>query len=345
VVTVAFDATTAAAALQQVSLVDLTPYLAKPVSGGTPMPAIYTSQYTGTVSWSPAGGLFAAGTAYTATITMTPAAGYTFTGVAANSFDHDGASSVVYDADSNVVTIAFDAKDNFLISGPIELSLNLPAPAAGAYPETDLYVTYGTPFNGTVEWKKGDAPHVGAFAANTAYTAMVTLIPATGYTFDSGVGPVTHIKSDGIPEFAADGENLTVTINFKKTPATMIGYGIDLRPYTPKAGEKKVTDFVVPLLGYYGHIIWQNNAQNAPENETDSDPFQPGGIYMATISLIPFSGYVFDPDIYGDYRGPSSHTDSIRRPSDAILIDFNISHTGVLVIMLGFPKLPELPAP
>jgi len=59
-----------------------------PTAGGTPVTTITgTEQYSGTVAWAPAvTGTFAAGTAYTATITLTPKTGFTLTGVAANFF-------------------------------------------------------------------------------------------------------------------------------------------------------------------------------------------------------------------------------------------------------------------
>jgi hypothetical protein len=82
-----------------------------PVYGATPVTVITaTTQYTGTVSWSPAvSGTFAAGTAYTATITLTPKAGYTLTGVAPNFFKVAGATTVRNSANSGTVTAVFPA--------------------------------------------------------------------------------------------------------------------------------------------------------------------------------------------------------------------------------------------
>ena len=86
-----------------------------PVTGEKPVKAITEcEQYTGTVEWSPAVTsdnkyAFAASTVYTATITLTPKPGYKLTGVAANFFTVEGASSVSNDADSGVVTAMFPA--------------------------------------------------------------------------------------------------------------------------------------------------------------------------------------------------------------------------------------------
>ena len=82
-----------------------------PVTGQKPVKAITEcEQYTGTVEWSPeVSGTFAASTAYTATITLTPKPGYKLTGVAANFFTVAGAASVSNDAGSGVVTAVFPA--------------------------------------------------------------------------------------------------------------------------------------------------------------------------------------------------------------------------------------------
>jgi len=87
------------------------PGVTAPVFGGTPVTAITeTAQYTGTVSWNPTiSGTFAASTVYTATITLTAKAGFTLTGVAANSFTVAGATSTTNAVNSGVVTAVFPA--------------------------------------------------------------------------------------------------------------------------------------------------------------------------------------------------------------------------------------------
>jgi len=87
-----------------------------PVTGFEPVTSITsTTQYTGTVSWSPdpftlSGGKFAASTEYTATITLTPKTGYTLTGVGANSFTVAGTSIPATNAaNSGVITAVFPA--------------------------------------------------------------------------------------------------------------------------------------------------------------------------------------------------------------------------------------------
>ena len=80
----------------------------KPVAGETPATTVTeNNQYTGSIEWTPAHTQFVRNTEYTAKITLTPKAGYTLTGVLANSFTVAGASSVSNDADSGIVTAIF----------------------------------------------------------------------------------------------------------------------------------------------------------------------------------------------------------------------------------------------
>ncbi|MCL2190662.1 MAG: InlB B-repeat-containing protein [Treponema sp.] len=86
--------------------------VAVPATGATPVATIPgTAQFTGTVAWAPAvtGGVFAAATAYTATITLTAGEGFTLQGVPANFFTVAGATTVVNAANSGVVTATFPA--------------------------------------------------------------------------------------------------------------------------------------------------------------------------------------------------------------------------------------------
>jgi hypothetical protein len=66
-------------------------------------------QYTATLTWNGSPATFAASTIYTATITLTPKAGYTLTGVAKNFFTVWGATSTTNAANSGVVTAVFPA--------------------------------------------------------------------------------------------------------------------------------------------------------------------------------------------------------------------------------------------
>jgi len=80
-----------------------------PIIGGTPVTTITgTTQYTGTVMWTPNDSTFAFETVYTAIITLTAINGYTLQGVPENFFTVTGATTTNA-ADSGVVTAAFPA--------------------------------------------------------------------------------------------------------------------------------------------------------------------------------------------------------------------------------------------
>jgi hypothetical protein len=81
-----------------------------PARGETPVEALpETDEYTAAIEWSPADSVFQPDTVYTATITLTPKAGYTLTGVPENFFTIAGATTITNAADSGVVTAVFPA--------------------------------------------------------------------------------------------------------------------------------------------------------------------------------------------------------------------------------------------
>ncbi len=83
------------------------PGVTAPVALATPVTAITeTAQYTGTVTWDPADATFGYNNVYTATITLTPKTGYTFSGVPADFFTVTGATTT-NPADSGVITAVF----------------------------------------------------------------------------------------------------------------------------------------------------------------------------------------------------------------------------------------------
>jgi len=80
-----------------------------PIIGQVPKTTINpTPQYTGNVTWSPDDNPFMA-KQYTATIRLTPRAGFTLNGVDINSFKVIGANTVSIDANSNTITAVYTA--------------------------------------------------------------------------------------------------------------------------------------------------------------------------------------------------------------------------------------------
>ncbi|EHQ90653.1 cell wall-binding protein [Desulfosporosinus youngiae DSM 17734] len=79
--------------VSKVDALDLSGKLTAPLKNATPITTgIETAQYTGTVAWSGSPVTFLGGTAYTANVSLTAKPGYTFSGLAENSFTFTAAS-------------------------------------------------------------------------------------------------------------------------------------------------------------------------------------------------------------------------------------------------------------
>jgi hypothetical protein len=188
-----------------------------------------TTQYTGTIAWTNgegqtlAGGTaFASQTVYTATVTLAAKDGFTFEGVEANKFTHSGTGTATNPANSGVVTIVFPATGGTVDSPATVTALALTglfdAPvtgeaAAAAITETDQYT-------GTIAWSYGNSETLtgeAAFAANTVYTATVTLNAKSTWHF-TGVtaNSFTYGELTTVTNAANTG---TVTIVFPSTGA------------------------------------------------------------------------------------------------------------------------------
>jgi hypothetical protein len=177
-----------------------------PVAGAAPVTAVTeTEQYTGVVTWSPAvSSAFAAGTAYTATITLTAKAGYTFADVTANFFTVAGAASVANAAGSGVVTVVFPVTGALTITGPVTMAL-----AAGyAATSTGVYTISGTPIptvskesgNAAIVWN-GSAMKLEIAAGLAAGTYPVVLKASNGADPDATLTFTLTVTASGAEPF------------------------------------------------------------------------------------------------------------------------------------------------
>jgi hypothetical protein len=148
------------------------PGVTVPMRAGVPdLLVTETEQFTGTVAWSPSSNPYAASTVYTATITLTAKSGYTLTGVAANTFTVDGATTVSNPVDSGVVTAVFPATS----AAPLA-RVELGAAADYVILAETLISTTG------VTHVTGD---LGLSPAATSYITGFDLVGATGYATSS----------------------------------------------------------------------------------------------------------------------------------------------------------------
>lgn len=152
-----------------------------PVAGEKAIEEIDNEQYAGAIVWSPdlsEEKKFLPATTYTATITLTAKPGYMFEGVSANFFTVAGASSDSNAADSGVVTAKFPVTGTATVwrsSIP-----GIGEPTAGETPAYSVMETSN--FTGSISWSP--AISGGVFAANTIYTATITLQAKPGFTFN-----------------------------------------------------------------------------------------------------------------------------------------------------------------
>jgi len=150
-----------------------------PAVGGTPVTEITPStQYTGTVVWSPVHNIFQNSTVYFAIITLTPKNGYTLEGVTTDFFTVQGANRVTNDENSSEITAIFPRTAG-TVDNPAVIDLIAIegiTPKSGETPKTAINPT--SQFTGTVTWSPEDNP----FKANTIYTAIITLTPKAGFT-------------------------------------------------------------------------------------------------------------------------------------------------------------------
>jgi formylglycine-generating enzyme required for sulfatase activity len=176
------------------------PGVVAPVTGMPPVAAITaTDQYTGTVSWAPSVTTFLGAQPYTATIVLSAKAGFTFDGVAVNSFVVAGSSSAIYGVNPGVVIAQFPATAAAVVN--VGTILGIVAPVKGAAPVTTAIDN--SQYSGTIIWNPVNNP----FAAATVYTATILLSAKAGFTFEgiaanfftvAGATATTNLVNSGV---------------------------------------------------------------------------------------------------------------------------------------------------
>jgi hypothetical protein len=273
---------------------DLAYMVSRPVMGGTPVTYFATPQYTGTIKWSPDAGVFAAYTAYTATVALTAVYPYTLDGMAANSFTHEnkGAASVKYDAGNKTVTIVFEKTVPTQPVTDLDLAYKFPAPVKGGKPAAAFAAAQ---YTGSVVWTKtGETDEVsGVFEAGQPYTATVKLTPASGYYF--GTGTAANFVYTGAPKpevvtgkedeivfnirFPATTDETVTQVNKTNLTSTVI---------RPGRGETPVRHFSTDQ--YTGSVVWTKTGETAEV----SGVFEAGQSYTATVTLTAVYPYTLD---------------------------------------------------
>jgi formylglycine-generating enzyme required for sulfatase activity len=163
-----------------------------PIAGETPKTTVNpTAQYTGTVTWSPADNKFDSSKVYTATITLTPKAGFTFKGITVDFFTVAEATTVSNSANSGVVTAVFPTS---VIQTTVIGDYNIRGIGSYIYNGSARIVTV-TAMSGASEGAvtvKYNGSTIAPSAIGT-YTVTFDVAAATGWNAASGLSAGTLI--------------------------------------------------------------------------------------------------------------------------------------------------------
>gem|GEM_PF-5138711 len=281
----------------KVTLNNLSALITAPVKGQTPSTtAINTTQYTGTVSWSPADVSFTGGTAYTATVTLVAKQEYTFTGVAANSFSCTGATSVSNSANSGTVTVVFSATEAKVLNS---ITIN-DAPTKTTYSSGENFDASGLTL--TLHYDDGTTPEVTYSDATKA-----------NFSFNKA----SLITSDTAVQITYGGKNVSqnITVNRAKISALNLSALIT----APVRGQAPNTA-AIDTPQYTGTVTW---------NPVDAK-FADSTVYTATVTLTAKAEYTFTGVAANSftYTGSTSITNAAN--SGAVSIVFPATAAKVL---------------
>ena len=288
-----------------VTNLNLTNKLTAPVIGSTPEKSISDDQYTGTVTWSGNPSNFSGNTAYTATITLTAAEGYTFSGVAEMTFSYIGATSV----------------NNYAgIGNRLTVSITFPATAVKALQS----ITITTPPKRTA-YNYGETFDKTGMVVKAIYNDGTENPDFTDYKVDK---TDTLTLSDTTITLTANSTSITTTqlITIKKTPTMAdLSYGLTAVNYDGSTKPVSVTAGSGKTLGVI--TVKYNGDTTAPIN---------AGTYAITVDIAGNASYYVVTELYlGNYTINKVDYTGTKTVSASVLVSGQV---GAAV------KLPALPA-
>lgn len=254
-----------------------------PVTGGAPVSSISdTSEYISTVTWSPNDNPFKANTVYTATITVTPKAGYTLTGVPANFFTVAGATATNA-ANSGVITAVFPVTDEDIPAVTYTITLDpnggdaltpptLTTGADGKLSSLPTPSRSNYSFNGWFTAANGGtkADSDTTFTANTTIYAQWTYSGGSGGSGGGGNTPPSAPETTPVTGQVIDG----------KTGAVVQGL-------TAQARTAANGTAVVQVKAQEAIIFTQQNGTKNPLTDVSKLGFTPQTNNDAKISITP----------------------------------------------------------
>ncbi|MFP3090414.1 hypothetical protein LQZ21_08820 [Treponema sp. TIM-1] len=315
-------------------------YVPVPLAGEKPVRSIDNrGDLGGTVTWDVetapddfdpfTGNDFQLHSVYRAKIDLAVKDGYRFS--AARNFSYHDGTAAVPQGDgtaphSRSFEVLYRATRTPIIIGDPNLTPYVPKPLSGT---TAIMSFAASEYTGTITWKNTGTQEVltGSFQPNTAYTAEVTLYPASGYTV-TGLGQdfFVHTGAETISNPAASG---AVTLMFPPTGSfgsPMVVYDTILTGRLPKPVSGMTPVMGITGAQYSGSVTW------IPFDGV----FQESVSYRAVLVLNPASGYTFTG------IGPNAffHGDApeITNPADSgtVTITFPVTASSTYQVITSF---------
>ena len=277
-----------------VSDFNLSALVTPPTTDASPQITLASAQYTGTITWlnydgTPFTGVsFYADRVFQARVSLVARAGYTFNGVPANSFVHEGMSSIVNNqANHWVVTIVFPATEIRQVNA-LNLGFIVNPPARGVPVQNSVIHSQ---FTGTIDWFYNSSQQfLGThFAPETVYTAIVTLTAVDGFCLNAvPVNGFTHPGATSISNAQGSG---VVTIIFPETLDAFTDAVVtmtDLTALLPAPVADIVrSSAIIPHFQISGSVQWELENGAVPTGST----FTGGAAYRAIVTLDAEYGY------------------------------------------------------
>jgi hypothetical protein len=259
-----------------------------------------SAQYSGAIEWEDgdgepvvAGSFAGEAVVYRATVNLSAKTGFTFVGIAADSFAWSGygPEQIRNPANSGRVTITFPATAAANEDTPVNifsLDNRFALPVTGGVPLSDFAET--SQYTGTLRWFNGeDIPVSGTFAASVAYKAKIAPTTKAGYTL-AGIASNAFVHT-GASSVTWDAGTGTVSIVFPGTAEDAVlvnNLFLEDKVIPPMAGLEPVTEF--PGTDQYNvSIVWETAMGGAA-----GAGFAAGTAYRAVVTLTAKPGWTFN---------------------------------------------------
>ena len=232
-----------------------------PVGGATPVNGITASaQYTGTVTWSAPGApntppAFLYATTYTATITLTPVAGYTLTGVTENFFTV-AVATATNPANSGVVTAVFPATATPTININTHPAANTTVAQGAITGSLSVAATTSNSVTPTYQWYSNTTNSITGGSIITGATSASYTIPTT---------LTTDVQSGIYYYFCVVSTQGATSVYSSVATVTVKSVTVGTQTGTPlTAGSKGTTSFVITTAnianGQGCNVTWYSDS-------------------------------------------------------------------------------------